>query len=115
MTWWIRHGRRKMDHGAKPMGRLPMSVARHERLRSGAATALEICVIAALYYASGRLGLLQQLVRGQVTPLWPPTGIAVAGLLLRGPRVWPGIALGAFLINVSLGPSLPAVLVIMAG
>jgi integral membrane sensor domain MASE1 len=92
-----------------------MSVARHERLRRGGVTALEICVIAALYYASGRLGLLQQLVRRQVTPLWPPTGIAMAGLLLRGPRVWPGIALGAFLINISLGPSLPAVLAIMAG
>ncbi|MFF4210298.1 MASE1 domain-containing protein [Streptomyces sp. NPDC001796] len=92
-----------------------MSVARHERLRRGAVTALEICVIAALYYASGRLGLLQQLVRGQVTPLWPPTGIAVAGLLLLGPRVWPGIALGAFAINVSLGPSIPAVLAIVAG
>ncbi|MEU6369006.1 MASE1 domain-containing protein [Streptomyces sp. NPDC046931] len=78
-------------------------------------TALEICAVAALYYAFGRLGLLQQLVRGQVTPLWPPTGIAVAGLLLLGPRVWPGIALGAFLINISLGPSMPAVLAIMVG
>ncbi|MFF3904734.1 MASE1 domain-containing protein [Streptomyces sp. NPDC001848] len=92
-----------------------MSVARHELLRRGAVTALEICVIAALYYASGRLGLLQQLVRGQVTPLWPPTGIALAGLLLLGPRVWPGIALGALLINISLGPSVPAVLTIVAG
>ncbi|MER6126729.1 MASE1 domain-containing protein [Streptomyces sp. NPDC001795] len=92
-----------------------MSVARHEMLRRGGVTALEICAVAALYYATGKLGLLQQLVRGQVTPLWPPTGIALAGLLLLGPQIWPGIALGAFLINISLGPSLPAVLVIMAG
>ncbi|CAM5709881.1 hypothetical protein SALBM311S_10037 [Streptomyces alboniger] len=54
-------------------------------------------------------------MRGQVTPLWPPTGIALASLLLRGPRVWPGIALGAFLVNVSLGPSIPAVLAIVLG
>ncbi|QHA08270.1 hypothetical protein GQF42_37870 [Streptomyces broussonetiae] len=78
-------------------------------------TVAEICAVAALYYGSARLGLLQQLVRGQVTPLWPPSGIAVAGLLLRGLRVWPGIALGAFLVNISLGPSLPAVLAITAG
>ncbi|MFF0223939.1 MASE1 domain-containing protein [Streptomyces sp. NPDC004629] len=78
-------------------------------------TAPARAVVAALYYASGRLGLLRQLVRGQVTPLWPPTGIALAGLLLLGQRVWPGIALGAFLINIALGPSLPAVLAITAG
>ncbi|MGW0208956.1 MASE1 domain-containing protein [Streptomyces sp. NPDC003233] len=92
-----------------------MAVARHPGLRTSGPAALEICVIAALYYGSARLGLLQQLVRGQVTPLWPPSGIAVASLLLRGPRVWPGIALGAFLVNISLGPSLPAVLAIAAG
>ncbi|MER6524041.1 MASE1 domain-containing protein [Streptomyces sp. NPDC001508] len=92
-----------------------MSVASRDMLRRRGSTALEICVVAALYYASGRLGLLEPLVRGQVTPLWPPTGIAVAGLLLLGTRVWPGIALGAFLINISLGPSLPAVLAITAG
>ncbi|MGW8683960.1 MASE1 domain-containing protein [Streptomyces sp. NPDC055817] len=92
-----------------------MTVARQERLRRGAAAALEICVVAAVYYGSAKLGLLQQLVRGQVTPLWPPTGIAVASLLLRGPRVWPGITLGALLVNATLGPSLPAVLAIVAG
>ncbi|MGW1161588.1 MASE1 domain-containing protein [Streptomyces sp. NPDC002513] len=86
-----------------------------DRLRRGGAAALKICAVAALYYASGKLGLLQQLVRGQVTPLWPPTGIALAGLLLLGPRVWPGIALGAFLINIRLGPSIPAVLAITTG
>ncbi|MFG3371269.1 MASE1 domain-containing protein [Streptomyces sp. NPDC090032] len=92
-----------------------MTVARRERIRRGTVAVLEICVVAAVYYGAAKLGLLQQLVRGQVTPLWPPTGIAVASLLLRGPRVWPGIALGALLVNVSLGPSLPAVLAIMAG
>ncbi|UFR00523.1 MASE1 domain-containing protein [Streptomyces sp. Go40/10] len=89
--------------------------ARRGGLRGAGRTALQIVAVAALYYASGKLGLFQQLVRGQVTPLWPPTGISLAGLLLFGPRIWPGIALGAFLINLSLGPSLPAVLAITAG
>ncbi|MFF2202398.1 MASE1 domain-containing protein [Streptomyces sp. NPDC058145] len=92
-----------------------MTVAWHERLRRGGLAALEVCVVAALYYGSARLGLLQQLVRGQVTPVWPPSGIAVAALLLRGPRLWPGITLGAFLVNITLGPSVPAVLAIVAG
>ncbi|MFD1658974.1 MASE1 domain-containing protein [Streptomyces caeni] len=92
-----------------------MTLARHERLRHGGVAALEICAVAALYYGSARLGLLQHLVRGQVTPLWPPTGIALAGLLLLGPWVWPGIAIGAFLVNITLGPSVPAVLAITVG
>ncbi|MFE5486456.1 MASE1 domain-containing protein [Streptomyces sp. NPDC056527] len=71
--------------------------------------------VAAVYYGAARIGLLQQLVREQVTPLWPPTGVALAALLLMGLRVWPGIALGAFLANVFLGPSAVAVLVITVG
>ncbi|WP_251095764.1 MASE1 domain-containing protein [Streptomyces sp. Caat 7-52] len=92
-----------------------MADARHQGLRRTGLAALQICLVAGLYYGAGRAGLLQQLVRGQVTPLWPPSGIAVASLLLCGPRVWPGVALGAFLVNIGLGPSLPAVLAITAG
>ncbi|MFJ8863274.1 MASE1 domain-containing protein [Streptomyces sp. NPDC102451] len=76
---------------------------------------MTILAVAALYYATARLGLLQQLVRGQVTPLWPPTGIAVAALLLLGARVWPGIAVGALAVNISIGPTVASVLAIVAG
>ena len=76
---------------------------------------LEILGVALLYLGAGRAGLLQELVRGQVTPLWPPTGISLAALLLLGPGIWPGIALGAFLVNIPLGPSVPAVLAITVG
>ncbi|QLJ04393.1 MASE1 domain-containing protein [Streptomyces sp. NEAU-sy36] len=92
-----------------------MAVARQGALRRGCTTALEILVVAGLYYGSARLGLLQELVRRQVTPLWPPTGIAVASLLLRGPRLWPGIALGALLANLDLGPSFAALFLIVVG
>ncbi|XCW06829.1 MASE1 domain-containing protein [Streptomyces sp. HUAS MG47] len=74
-----------------------------------------VLAVAATYYGAARIGLLQQLVREQVTPLWPPTGLALAALLVFGARVWPGIALGAFLVNVTLGPSVLAVLAIAAG
>ncbi|WP_431041524.1 MASE1 domain-containing protein [Streptomyces sp. P1-3] len=79
------------------------------------AEALRTCVIAGAYYGSAKVGLLQELVRGQVTPLWPPTGIAVVCLLWWGLRAGPGIALGAFLVNVTIGPSALAVLGIVAG
>lgn len=85
------------------------------RLRDYATHALRLVVVAAAYYGSAKLGLEQQLVRGQVTPFWPPTGIALVALLLWGLRMWPGIALGAFLVNAPLGPSILPVLAIVAG
>ncbi len=69
----------------------------------------------AVYFVSAEVGLELALVRGQVTPLWPPTGIALACLLLFGLRCWPGITIGAFLANVLVGPTLPAVAVISLG
>ncbi|MFD7531620.1 MULTISPECIES: MASE1 domain-containing protein [unclassified Streptomyces] len=85
------------------------------RLRQHAVEVLTVLAVAACYYATARLGLLQQLVRGQVTPLWPPTGIAVAALLVFGVRIWPGIALGALAVNIAIGPSVLPVLLIAAG
>ncbi|MFC9247639.1 MASE1 domain-containing protein [Streptomyces sp. NPDC057136] len=84
-------------------------------LRQHKITALTILAVAVLYYATARLGLLQQLVRDQVTPLWPPTGIALAALLLFGLRIWPGIAVGALVVNISIGPTTASVLAIVAG
>ncbi|MBA2946064.1 MASE1 domain-containing protein [Streptomyces himalayensis] len=92
------------------------AVARsNERLRHCAALGLRIAAVAAVYYAAARIGLMQELVRGQITPFWPPTGIALVGLLLWGIRIWPGIAIGAFLVNVSLGPSILPVVAIAVG
>lgn len=65
--------------------------------------------IAAVYYASGQLGLLRQVEvqSSVVTPLWPPSGIAVAALLYLGARIWPGIAIGALVtvLSMSDGPT----------
>ncbi|MET7330820.1 MASE1 domain-containing protein [Nonomuraea sp. NPDC005650] len=84
-------------------------------LRDHAMTAAKILTVAIAYFVAAELGLQQQLVRGQVTPLWPSTGIALAAMLLLGLRIWPGITLGAFLVNVSIGPTMAAVLSISVG
>lgn len=85
--------------------------------RPGRRTALIlwIAAIAVAYFVTAQVGLRMALVGDQVTALWPPTGIGVACLVLLGLRTWPGIALGAFAVNISLGPTLPAVLIIAAG
>lgn len=59
-------------------------------------------IIAALYFVSGRLGLLMAIPPGFATAVWPPSGLAVAAALLYGPRVLPGVFLGSTLVNLSL-------------
>ncbi|MEV6130290.1 MASE1 domain-containing protein [Streptomyces violaceusniger] len=90
-------------------------IRRNNGFRRHGATALRLVAVAALYYAGAWIGLLQELVRDQVTPLWPPTGIALACLLTLGPMAWPGIALGAVAVNAPIGPSPLAVLAIVVG
>jgi signal transduction histidine kinase len=61
---------------------------------------LVIVVLALIYFAAARAGLSMAFVAVQVTVVWPPSGIAVAALLLYGRRMWPGVLLGAFFDNV---------------
>jgi len=60
-----------------------------------------VAAVAAVYFGAAKLGLTMALVAEQVTAVWPPTGIALAALVLFGNRLWPGIALGAFLANLT--------------
>jgi integral membrane sensor domain MASE1 len=80
-----------------------------------AATVAPVLGVAVVYYLTARLGLLQELVRDQVTPCWPPTGVALVALLVLGLRIWPGIALGAFTLNATIGSSLAAAPLITIG
>lgn len=78
---------------------------------------LSIAAVAVAYYATGRIGLLQRVVVGSamVTPLWLPTGVALAGLLWLGIRVWPGIALGTYLAIEKISTFTLPDIVIVAG
>ncbi|HKD46011.1 MAG TPA: MASE1 domain-containing protein [Candidatus Angelobacter sp.] len=59
----------------------------------------ESLAVAAIYFAAGRVGLAVPFTNANVSPLWPAAGIALGSLLIFGLRVWPGIALGAFLVD----------------
>jgi PAS domain S-box-containing protein len=67
------------------------------------------------YFLSGRLGLLAPYVGENITLIWPPTGIAVAVLFRGGSRYWPGIWLGALLVNLSIGSPWNVAMAIAAG
>src|SRR2546430_2300620 len=67
--------------------------------------AFQIAAVAVAYYAAARVGLLAAVAQSIVSSAWPPSGVALAALLLLGLRLWPGIALGAFLLNWTAGVS----------
>jgi PAS domain S-box-containing protein len=71
--------------------------------------------VAAAYIGAAKLGLALSVAHGVITPVWPPTGIALAALLLLGPRYWPAITLGAFVSNVTSGVSADVALAISIG
>ncbi|TMF98106.1 MAG: hypothetical protein E6I04_05305 [Chloroflexi bacterium] len=83
--------------------------------RAVAAYGLRLAIVALAYYLTAQLGLRLALVHGQVTPVWPPTGIAVVAFLVLGYRMWPAVAAGALATNLPLGPSPAGAVIIAAG
>ena len=67
--------------------------------REGMRLVLTILILAVSYAAVGRIGLLAALAPGNVTPIWPASGLALAALLKLGNRFWPGVWLGSFAVN----------------
>lgn len=59
-----------------------------------------ILLVAFVYFLTARLGLFLALTGTNATSVWPPTGIAMAAIMILGYRVWPGIFLGAFVFNI---------------
>jgi signal transduction histidine kinase/CheY-like chemotaxis protein/integral membrane sensor domain MASE1 len=68
---------------------------------------LKIIVLAVAYFVAGRLALQLAVPPGYATAIWPAAGLALGAVLIWGPRVWPGVLVGSFLINVwtSLDPA----------
>jgi len=62
---------------------------------------LTIAALIPVYFIASKLGLELAVVHPSATAVWPGTGIALAALLLLGFEVWPGIFLGAFLVNLT--------------
>lgn len=60
----------------------------------------KVAAVAATYFVTGKLGLLLAIPPGVATVLWPPSGIALAAVMLWGYRVWPGVWVGSLLVNI---------------
>jgi signal transduction histidine kinase len=58
-----------------------------------------VAVLAALYYGSARIGIDLNFAGPVAAIVWPPVGVGIAFLYLRGISYWPGVLLGDLLAN----------------
>ena len=74
-----------------------MKASRQQFLRPQNFSRLAVTFV--LCFIGGKVGLSVPFTSGNVSPIWPPAGIALAAVLLWGYRMWPSIALASFLVN----------------
>jgi signal transduction histidine kinase len=74
-----------------------------------------IGLVTVIYFVAGKLGLSLAFLNASASAVWPPSGIALAVILLLGYRVWPAIFVGAFMVNLTTAGNIPTSLGIAAG
>jgi serine phosphatase RsbU (regulator of sigma subunit)/integral membrane sensor domain MASE1/anti-sigma regulatory factor (Ser/Thr protein kinase) len=62
----------------------------------------QVLLAAAAYYLAAKFSLRLALIESNVTPLWPPTGIAVVAFLVLRRKAWLGIFFAALLVNAPI-------------
>jgi PAS domain S-box-containing protein len=105
----------EIQHHSRASGNLVKSITSRVRAFAGTTkmshyprrqgyfhTLMMVLGIAAAYYVTGRLGLLFAIPPGYATAVWLPSGIALSAILIGGYRVWPGVLLGSWLLNMAL-------------
>ena len=76
---------------------------------------LRTLVIALGYFLTGYAGLQLPFFGSSVTLVWPPSGIALAALIVWGWRYAPAVFIGALLVNLATSPSVTVSILIAAG
>src|SRR5437762_7770491 len=74
-----------------------------------------LLVLGGVYVVAGKLGLSLAFVHASASPVWPPTGIALAAFLTLGYRVWPAVFAGAFVVNIGTAGAVATSLAIALG
>ena len=78
----------------------------YDSVRSAATYLAGLSTIAASYIGLTWSALLVPAINPAATPLWPPTGFALALVLLGGYRTWPAILAGPFFSHLLASQSL---------
>jgi diguanylate cyclase (GGDEF)-like protein len=76
---------------------------------------LSLALFTAVYFVTGKLGLMLAFLHPSVTAVWPNSGVALACLLIFGIELWPGVFIGAFFVNLLTAGSIFASAAIATG
>ena len=74
-----------------------------------------LLAVALAYFVLAKLGLELASINPSASPIWAPSGIALAAVLLGGLRIWPAILVGAFAANATTAGTLETSAVIAVG
>ncbi len=74
---------------------------------------VRIALVGLAYFVLARLGLTFATITASISPVWPPSGLALAALIIGGVRLWPGVACGSLAAAISTGAT-PAAATLMA-
>ncbi|MFG3594860.1 MASE1 domain-containing protein [Bradyrhizobium sp. RDI18] len=83
--------------------------------RRGISYAGGLVAIGVIYFALAKAGLALASLHPSATPIWPPTGVALAAVLLWGYRTWPAIFAAAVIANVMTAGSVATAIAIATG
>src|SRR6202023_174646 len=67
------------------------------------------------YFVLAKIGLALALIHPSASIIWPPTGFALAAIVLWGYRAWPAIFLAAMIVNAIAAGSIGTAISIATG
>jgi signal transduction histidine kinase/CheY-like chemotaxis protein len=93
----------------------PRSLTPEINFHRGISYAGGLAAIGVIYFALAKGGLALASIHPSATPIWPPTGVALAAVLLWGYRTWPAIFTAAVIANATTAGSVATAIAIATG
>jgi signal transduction histidine kinase/CheY-like chemotaxis protein len=93
----------------------PRSLTPKMNFHRGISHAGGLVAIGVIYFALAKGGLALASIHPSATPIWPPTGVALAAVLLWGYRTWPAIFAAAVVANATTAGSVATAIAIATG
>ena len=93
----------------------PRSLTPEMNFHRGISHAGGLVAIGVIYFALAKGGLALASIHPSATPIWPPTGVALAAVLLWGYRTWPAIFTAAVIANATTAGSVATAIAIATG
>src|SRR5262245_56649020 len=90
-------------------------IAPRTTFRRGLNYAAGLIGIGLTYFVLAKSGLALALIHPSASTIWPPTGFALAAVVLWGYRVWPAIFLAAMIANSTAAGSIGTAILIATG